>query len=362
MNNYQSSMKQYLWTTSFFLVVSLLFVSSGFTQSTTQSPVAPRATQNTTGAAVTRKPQRQNRQSEKRANKKNAVEQTEFDEKRAFGYMKKVCDIGPRVSASKGMWKQQEFIKKHFTELGGAVYFQHFKVRNPANNSQATLANTIVRFQPERTKRVLICCHYDTRPFPDQDPTNPRGTFIGANDGGSGVGLLCELGNHMKSLEGKFGVDLVFFDGEEFVYVHRRDPMFLGSTFFSQQYAAGKFKGRYRYGVLVDMVADKNLEIHYEGNSLGYAPRLTRHLWSVAGELGVTEFKKTERHKIRDDHLPLNQIAKIPTCDIIDFDFPVTGNSYWHTEKDIVENCSAESLGKVGRVVLEWLRQTSNHK
>ena len=138
--------------------------------------------------------------------------------------------------------------------------------------------------------------------------------------------------------------------------------MFLGSIHFSNEYAARRFKGRYRYGVLVDMVADKNLEIHYEGNSLTMAPRLTRHLWSVAGELGISEFKKTKRHQIRDDHLPLNEIARIPTCDIIDFDYPSPGNSYWHTEKDVVENCSADSLGKVGRVVLEWIRQTSNRK
>ena len=340
------------------IVVTILFssfgslASSGFAQSDAKSSGSVRARQTATKDAKAGADKK----------KEQAAEKTKFDEKRAFGYLKKVCEIGPRVSGSQGMWKQQEFVKQHFTKLGGKVYFQHFQVRNPNNNQQVTLANTIIRFQPERTKRVLICCHYDTRPFPDRDPVNPRGTFIGANDGGSGVGLLCELGHHMKNLDGKFGVDLVFFDGEEFVYVHRRDPMFLGSTYFSQQYAAGKFKGRYRYGVLVDMVADKNLEIHYEGNSLGYAPRLTRHLWSVAGELGISEFQKTQRHKIRDDHLPLNEIARIPTCDIIDFDFPVAGNSYWHTEKDTVENCSAASLGKVGRVVLEWLRQTSNHK
>ena len=292
----------------------------------------------------------------------NSDQRTEFNEDRAFGYLKKVCEIGPRISASQGMWKQQDFIKKHFTELGGKVYFQHFKAIDPSTNRQVTLANTIVRFHPDRHKRVLICCHYDTRPFPDKDPVNPRGTFIGANDGGSGVGLLCELGHHMKDLKGKFGVDLVFFDGEEFVYVYRRDPMFLGSTYFANQYASGRFKGKYRYGVLVDMVADKNLEIHYEGNSLSHAPRLTRHLWSIAGELGIKEFKKTQRHQIRDDHLPLNEIARIPTCDIIDFDFPSPGNAYWHTEKDNVQNCSAESLGKVGRVVLEWIRQTSGHK
>ena len=295
-----------------------------------------------------------------KANEPKAL--SEFDENRAFGYLKEVCKIGPRISASQGMWQQQEFLKKHFTSLGAAVYFQKFDVRHPQTGAQVTLANMIVRWHPDRRKRLLICCHYDTRPFPDQDTVNPQGIFIGANDGGSGVGLLCELGNHLADLPGKYGIDLVFFDGEEFVFVHRRDPMFLGSTYFANQYAAGQFNVQYRYGILIDMVADKNLEIYYEGNSMDYAPRLTRSIWSVAAELGIKEFKQSQRHKIRDDHLPLNSIAKIQTCDIIDFDYPTEGNAYWHTEKDVVENCSAESLGKVGKVVLQWLRQMSEQR
>ena len=107
------------------------------------------------------------------------------------------------------------------------------------------------------------------------------------------------------------------------------------------------------------MVADKDLQIHFEGNSLGYADGLTRSVWTVAKDLGVKEFIPTKRHQIRDDHLPLNEIARIKTVDIIDFDYPnpENPNAYWHTEKDTVENCSADSLGKVGSVVLEWLRQ-----
>ena len=154
-------------------------------------------------------------------------------------------------------------------------------------------------------------------------------------------------------------MDLVFFDGEEFVIQRQRDPMFLGSTYFAQQYAEGKLDCKYVYGILVDMVADKDLQIYLEGNSLGYADRLTRSVWTVAKDLGVKEFIPEQRHKIRDDHLPLNSIARIQTVDIIDFDYPntVQGNSYWHTQQDTVENCSAESLGKVGSVVLEWLRR-----
>ena len=284
---------------------------------------------------------------------------TQFDGEAAFEILKAICEIGPRVSGTPGMKQQQQLITKHFQSLGAEVSEQAFTVRHPERGTQVPMTNLIARFHPERRKRLLFCCHYDTRPFADRDPVNPSGIFLGANDGASGVGLLCELARHVKEMPGKYGIDFVFFDGEEFVYVYRRDPMFLGSTYFSRQYAARRYPGKVNYAILVDMIGDKELEIYYEGNSLQMASRLTRSIWSVANEMGVKEFTAKERHKIRDDHLPLNSIARIPTCDIIDFDYPRVGteNMYWHTQQDIPENCSAQSLDKVGRVLLEWLRQ-----
>jgi glutaminyl-peptide cyclotransferase len=54
---------------------------------------------------------------------------------------------------------------------------------------------------------------------------------------------------------------------------------------------------------------------------------------------------------VQDDHVPLRNVAKIPTCDIIDFTYPA-----WHTEDDVPRRCSGSSLAKVGWVVLEWLK------
>lgn len=284
---------------------------------------------------------------------------SQFDAESAFEHLKAICKLGPRVSASRGMRKQQVYIQKHFQQIGGRVLTQAFRARSPYTGKQVQLQNIIIQFHPERKKRLLICCHHDTRPFADSDPKNPRAKFIGANDGGSGVALLCELGKHLVSMGGQYGVDFIFFDGEEFVIQRQRDPMFLGSTHFSNEYAAGRVGWKYEYGLLVDMIGDKDLQIYLEGNSLGYADGLTRSVWTVAKQLGVKEFIPEQRHKIRDDHLPLNSIARIPTCDIIDFDYPnpTQGNIYWHTQKDTIDNCSAESLGKVGSVVLEWIRQ-----
>ena len=293
----------------------------------------------------------------------NEVEvESRFDRDAAFGYLKDICEIGPRPSASPGMQKQQLYLQQHFARIGGRFLSQSFSARSPYDGRWVQLHNIVIQWHPERTKRLMICCHYDTRPFADSDRQNPRAKFIGANDGGSGVALLCELGKHMAALEGNYGVDFVFFDGEEFVIQPRRDPMFLGSTYFAQQYAQGNIGWKYEQAVLVDMVADKDLQIFLEGNSMHFARGLTLDVWSVAKSLGVHEFIPEEKRFIRDDHLALNEIAKIPTCDIIDFDFPNPrqGNIYWHTREDKLENCSAESLGKVGSVVLAWIRFKQN--
>lgn len=283
----------------------------------------------------------------------------EFDSSVAFQVLQSVCELGSRKSGSEGMRQQQQLLRDHFRRLDAQVYDQTFQVRDPASGILVPMNNLCVRWHPERKKRILICCHYDTRPFPDRDKQNPQGLFLGANDGASGVGLLVELGRHISSLDGKWGVDFVFFDGEELVYVAGRDPMFLGSEYFARQYASQGWDVRYQYAVLIDMIADRDLQIYFEKNSMKAASRICKSIWSVARELKVSEFIAKEKHQIRDDHLPLIDIARIPTCDIIDFDYPneQRPNEYWHTLEDTPENCSAESLGKVGTVLLEWLRQ-----
>lgn len=282
------------------------------------------------------------------------------DGERAYGYLNEICRIGPRVSGTEGMRRQQDYLKAHFEKLGGSVSFQEFPARHPLDGSRVTMANLIVEWHPERKDRILLCAHYDTRPFPDQDPIDPKGVFVGANDGASGTALLCELAHHMPDLKGKYGVDFVLFDGEELVFDGDRDPYFLGSEHFAREYVANPPAHRYRSGVLLDMVGDANLQIFREVNSMRtpQTRQMVNDVWGVARSLGVREFVAKTGYEVRDDHLALNQIAKIPTIDIIDFEYPtVRGPNYWHTTQDVPANCSPLSLAKVGWVVLEWLKR-----
>ena len=116
----------------------------------------------------------------------------------------------------------------------------------------------------------------------------------------------------------------------------------------------------------IDMIGDRDLNLYYEKNSWRDARNITRQIWRIAQREGVKEFIPRTRHEVRDDHLPLNQIARIPTCDIIDFDYPSPSskpkNKYWHTQEDTPDKCSAESLAKVGNVLLTWLREVRTEK
>lgn len=274
-----------------------------------------------------------------------------WDSRRAFGYLQKVCEIGPRVSGTAGMIRQRAMIIEHFRQFGCEIRAQSFDVAHPQTGAPVRMTNLIISFDPTAKERVVLACHYDTRPFPDRDRTRPRGPFIGANDGASGVALFMEMAHHMKSIRPRYGVDFVMFDGEELVY-RDFDKYFLGSEYFSRAYRDNPPDYRYVCGVVADMVADKNLNLYIERNSWKMAPKVTQSIWATARNMQVDEFIFQQKYEVRDDHLAMNQIAGIPTTDIIDFDYP-----YWHTTRDTPRSCSATSLAKVGRVLLQWLTE-----
>ena len=284
-----------------------------------------------------------------------------FNGKRSYDYLRQICALGNRMSGSPGMVKQQELLAKHFEELGGQVSWQRFTAKHPITGKPVPLANLIVQWNPESKERILMCAHYDTRPLPSQD-IDPRqrreGLFLGANDGGSGTAVLMELAHHVNSLPDIYGLDFVLFDAEELVYSDRTDRYFLGSEYFAREYVKNERDFEYVAGVLLDMVGDAKLSVYQERNSMSWDDTrpIVQGIWATAARLGVDEFIPTVRYEVRDDHIPLHHIGGIPICDVIDFEYPDRSNSYWHTTADTPGRCSADSLGKVGLVMLEWLR------
>jgi hypothetical protein len=277
---------------------------------------------------------------------------------RAFGYLKEICDLGPRPAGSSANERQRKLVVDHFKAKGGKVRLQPFAGRDPSNGKRVEMVNVVASWEPGRADRVLIAAHYDTRPFADMDdePKRSQFSFLGANDCASGVALLMEIANHLETFDTPWGVDLVLLDGEELVYGRNADlnNYFLGSKHFARTYAAdrksGKAKHRYVAGILLDMVGGRNVAIKQEPYSLTFARGLVQEVWQVAADLEESAFRPEVGVEVSDDHLPLNNIAGIPTIDVIDFEYP-----FWHTTQDLPENCSPDSLEKVGRVLTGWL-------
>ncbi|VTT99092.1 Putative aminopeptidase OS=Singulisphaera acidiphila (strain ATCC BAA-1392 / DSM 18658 / VKM B-2454 / MOB10) GN=Sinac_5126 PE=4 SV=1: Peptidase_M28 [Gemmataceae bacterium] len=282
-----------------------------------------------------------------------------FESDRALKYLKQLCDIGPRISASDGMKKQQEILEKHFKDLGATVTRQEFKAKQRSRKNPVEMVNLIVTWHPDKARRVVLTTHYDTRPIADQEllPGNWNKPFVSANDGTSGVALLMELGHHMKDLKSEFGVDFVFFDGEEYVFetpaTGGGDKYFFGSEFFADEYAKSKDKRKFRYdaGLLFDLCAGKDAQLKVEQNSYTMAPKLVDQVWGVAKAVGAKSFKYEAGHEVLDDHIALNR-AGIPTADVIDFDYP-----HWHKLSDTPDKISGEQMAEVAKVVTVWLQK-----
>ncbi|MFO0846758.1 MAG: M28 family peptidase [Gemmataceae bacterium] len=288
------------------------------------------------------------------ADRKGPATTIEFDGKRALGYLEAVCKIGPRISGSEGMRKQQQLVERHFEKLGARVTYQRFTARQKSRKSPVEMANMVISYHPERAKRVILCSHYDTRPIADQEP-NPRRweePFVSANDGGSGVALLMELGHHMKGLDTAVGVDFVLFDGEEYIFEPRSDEYFFGSKHFGKEYAKARKKVEYKGAILLDMVAGKGAAFPIEPNSWSRASKLVREVWDIAAELRCEAFKREHGGTaVEDDHIALNR-AGIPAIDVIDFDYP-----HWHKLTDLPKNCSDKPMGQVAKVCAVWLQR-----
>lgn len=276
-----------------------------------------------------------------------------FDGDRAVAYVSTLCDLGPRISGSEGMVKQRELVQKHFEKHGATVTFQKFDGKQPSQPKAIPMANLVASWHPDRKTRVMVCGHYDTRPLADQE-TNVRDwtrPFASANDGTSSVAFLMELAHHVKDLKAEVGIDLVLFDGEEFIYDRQRDKFFLGSEHFAAEYKRAKDGPKYRAAILLDLFAAKGATYPVEENSRLLAGPLVEDFWKLAAELEVKAFRWEQGPEVLDDHLALNR-AGIPAIDIIDFEYP-----HWHRLSDTPDKISPVSMANVAKVLMAWLER-----
>jgi glutaminyl-peptide cyclotransferase len=266
---------------------------------------------------------------------------------KSFGYLMEQCALGPRNPGSEGHQKCKKYLLDMLGGYTSLVKTQEFVYQDTSQDTKLELTNIIASFYPEKRQRVLLCAHWDTRPFADRDPDSSlrEKPILGANDGASGVAVLLEIAGILSQRRPEQGVDIILFDGEDYGPEDELEKFCLGSKHFA------KNKGEYRpeFGILLDMIGDEDLDVYKEGHSVRYANHIVDLVWAAAGRLEIECFHDSAKHFVYDDHVPLLE-AGIPCIDLIDFDYP-----YWHTTQDTPDKCSPESLQKIGEVLIEIL-------
>lgn len=288
-----------------------------------------------------------------------------FDADSALAFVKRQCDFGPRVPDSEAHRLCGDYIAAKFRSYGLAVTEQTATVTG-WDGKRLGCRNIIAAYRPEQTDRVIVCAHWDSRPWADADPdsANHRIPVMAANDGASGVAVMLEMARLMKELKPAVGVDFICFDVEDYGAPYWAeqtaggDDWCLGSQYWSAHPHKEGYKAR--FGILLDMVGGAGARFCYEGFSLQYARDVVGKIWAAAATAGKSDFFPPEDGTYaQDDHKPMNEVAGIPTVDIIPFhgygerSFGPT----WHTVSDTPENISAATLEAVGQTVLQVLSE-----
>jgi Iap family predicted aminopeptidase len=271
-----------------------------------------------------------------------------FEEAAAFRHLEKQCAFGARVPGTTSHLQCRDYLVAALKKYTSQVTLQSFQVTLTPASPVVTAYNIIANFHPEKKRRLLLCAHWDCRPWADRDPqvANHKLPVPGANDGASGVAVLLEIARTISLSAPQLGVDIVLFDAEDMGSYGQNDTWALGSRQFARNLVRSYHP---EMGILIDMIGDADQQIYIEQHSSKYAPQVVKKVWSTAQNLGIAEFISQVGPEVYDDHLSLLEVG-IPCIDIIDFDYP-----YWHTLADTPDKCSPRSLGNIGRVLLSLL-------
>ena len=289
-----------------------------------------------------------------------AVQTPAFSGDSAWSFIEKQVSFGPRVPGTPSQTACAGWLTAKFRSYGADVTVQQATVK-VFDGTTVPMKNIIARYQPEKSNRILLMAHWDSRPFADQDADSSKRDIPipGANDGGSGVGVLLEIARALQQQPTPLGIDLVLFDVEDYGAPSHREvegkPEYwcLGSQYWAKNpHIPGYFA---RFGILLDMVGAPNATFTLEEVSRFYAQSVVDKVWTAGNNLGYGRFFSYQKTpQLIDDHRYINEIIGIPSIDIIQNDASTDSGfgSFWHTQSDNMSNVSRETLTAVGCTVL----------
>ena len=299
----------------------------------------------------------------------------EFSADSAFNFCQQQCDFGPRIMNSEAHEQCAQWIAAKFREYGMEVTEQKAVLKG-YDGTKLNSTNIIASYQPQAKKRILLCAHWDSRPWADNDPdeANWKTPVLAANDGASGVGVMLEIArlistqdstntSQASSLNAQLGIDFICFDAEDWGTPQWSDSQEdSGDTWAlgAQYWAASHHKGhKPQYGILLDMVGGQGATFYREGFSKRYANDIVNRVWQAAAAIGKSSyFPQEDGGYITDDHVPVNRLAGVPCIDIVPHYPDCEQSSFgptWHTVNDDMQHLDRNTLKAVGQTIVQVL-------
>jgi len=284
-----------------------------------------------------------------------------FNADSAYQYTAEQTAFGPRVPNTKAHEDCAKYLSAKLKSFGAEVTVQETTLYL-VDNSPINIKNIIGAFQSEKKNRILLCAHWDSRPFADHDinPAARNKPIDGANDGAGACAALLEIARQIGKMQPAAGVDIIFFDAEDWG-AHYTDATnrhhgdwCMGSAYWAKNPHIQNYTAM--YGILLDMVSGYGAQFYKEYYSVELAPFVVKKVWDAAREAGYGNyFQDIRAGGIEDDHIQVNIYRKIPCIDIIQYhpDSETGFADFWHTLDDNMENVSKETLRAVGQTVLQ---------
>lgn len=282
----------------------------------------------------------------------------------AYLYCQVQCDFGPRTMNSKAHDDCEKWIISKFESFGMQVTPQKAVLKG-YDGTSLNSTNIIASYRPDLTDRVLLCAHWDSRPWADNDPdeANWKTPVMAANDGASGVAVMLEIARLLSKDTLQLGVDFICFDAEDWGVPQWNEDNFdsdswaLGAQYWSTNLHKKGYRAR--FGILLDMVGGQGAQFYKEAMSVQYANHIVEKVWRAAQVVGYgSMFPSQQGTGVTDDHISVNTKAKIPTIDIIPYYPNCEQSSFgptWHTVNDDMEHIDKNTLQAVGQTLIQVL-------
>jgi len=225
-----------------------------------------------------------------------------FNVDAAYAHIEKQISFGKRTPNTPEHEACKDWLIQKLKSSGFETSPQIFKAKAYTGETLSG-TNIIGRYKPKEAERLLLCAHYDTRHIADKDSSKIDQAIDGADDGASGVGVLLEIADQIQKANLPMGVDIIFFDAEDYGDDKGRNDYSWGLG--SQHWSKNLHEEGYmpKYGILLDMIGSANATFPKEGYSMKTAAKHVNKIWKFAKQMGHGKYFVSRRAgDYTDDH------------------------------------------------------------